>query len=174
MSILLAGLPDRLAEAISQRLLAQSDEVRIMLDSPADRDTWRERGVYVAVGDLEDEDFVWRAAGGVRTVVAGAERLEGTAGAVLLEGAKRAGADRFIVLASGSSVPSGLPATGAIVLRLPKKKLLGGKERIAPKDVAIAVDAADDLAGSPQLDLDLSDPSGWVELRLPPPADLKG
>ena len=175
MSVLLVGVEDRFAAAIASRLIEQSDEVRIMLDSPVGRERWRERSVYVAVGDAEDEDFVWRATGGVRTVVAGAERLSGTAGSVLAGGAKRAGVGRFIVLAADSEpgLPHELIEEGAdlIVLRLPKKKLLS-KEKLSPADVAEAVDAADDLAGSPRLDLDLSEPDAWRELRLSPPDDI--
>ena len=172
MSVLLAGIDEHLARAIAARLIAQSDEVRIVLDSSRERDAWRERGVYVAVGDAEDEDFVWRAAGGVRTVVAGAERLAGVAGAVLVAGAKRAGTGRFIVLTKGDPprLPEGLLEEDAdlIVLRLPKKRLLQ-RELLAPESVAEAVDAADDLAGSPHLDLDLGQPDAWGELRLAPP-----
>ena len=176
MSVLLVGVEDRLAATIASRLIEQSDEVRIMLDSPGERETWRNRGVYVAVGDAEDEDFVWRAAGGVRTVVASAERLSGSAGSVLVVAAKRAGVGRFIVLAAGSEpkLPPELIEEGAdlIVLRLPKKKLLG-KEKLSPADVAEAVDAADDLAGFPRLDLDLSEPDAWRELRLSPPQGIQ-
>lgn len=172
MSILLVGVDDELAVAIAHRLTNQDDEVRVILGSPRDRESWRERGVYVAVGDIEDEDFVWRAAGGVRTVVVSAERLSGEPGAVLVAGAKRAGAGRFIVLAprGRADLPAKLVHEGSdlIVLRLPRKKLLQ-KEPIAPEDVALAVDAADDLAGSPQLDLDLADPVAWADLRLSPP-----
>ena len=174
MSVLLVGVDDHLGAATARRLIGQSDEVRIMLDSPRDRDVWRERGVYVAVGDIEDEDFVWRAAGGVRTVVAGAERLAGSAGAVLVAGARRAGVGRFIVLAVGGrpEVPETLMEEGTelVVLRLPKKKLLQ-RDRLMPEQIAEAVDAADDLAGSPHLDLDLSESDAWAELKLSSPFD---
>ena len=172
MSILLAGVDDQLGAATAGRLIGQSDEVRVMLDSPRDRDVWRGRGVYVAVGDLEDEDFVWRAAGGVRTVVVGADRLAGSTGSVLVVGAKRAGVGRFIVLAVGGTpeLPEGLMEEGTelVVLRLPKKKRLQ-RDRLTPEQIAEAIDAADDLAGSPHLDLDLGEPDAWAELKLSPP-----
>lgn len=170
------GLEDPLAAAIARRLIAQSDEVRILLDSPHDREGWRQRGVYVAVGDAHDEDFVWRAAGGVRTVVAGAGWVAGDPGPVLVAGAKRAGVGRFIVLAAGAppSLPEALSEEGTelVVLRLPKKKFLG-RTQISPEDIAEAVDAADDLAVAPNLDLDLAEPDAWSELRLSPPAAPK-
>lgn len=172
MSVLLTGVEEPLAAAIAQRLIAQEDEVRILLESVKDRERWRERGVYVAVGDDQDEDFVWRAAGGVRTVVAGAGLLSGPSGSVLVAGARRAGAGRFIVLAdrSGATLPEALleEGTEVVVLRLPRKKLLG-RQQVSPDDVAEAVDAADDLAGTPNLDLDLGEPDAWGQLRLAPP-----
>ena len=173
MSVLLTGLDDDLAAAVAQRLIAQADEVRIILADEASKETWRARGVYVAMGDLADEDFVWRACGGVRTVVAEHSVVAGDAGAVFLAGARRAGVDRVVVV---GDVPSGDSAldevdVDRIILRLPKKGLLR-RTSIDVIDVAAAVDAADDLAGSPRLDLDLSVPDSWAQLRLDPPRSL--
>ena len=173
MSVLLTGLDDELAAAIAQRLIAQEDEVRIILADGASSETWRVRGVYVATGDLGDEDFVWRACRGVRTVAAGHSVVAGDEGAVFLAGARRAGVDRFVVV--GDVPPAGTVLdkvdVDRIILRSPKRGLLR-RTSIAVTDVAAAVDAADDLAGSPRLDLDLSVPDSWAQLRLDPPRSL--
>ena len=173
MSILLTGLDDELAAAIAERLIAQEDEVRIILSDTEDRESWREQGVHVATGDLGDEDFVWRACGGVRTVVAAASTVAGEAGELLVTGARRAGVDRFVVVGESLPALSALDAVDVdrVILRLPRRGLLR-RISVAPADIAAAVDAADDLAGSPRLDLDLSNKASWIELRLDPPASL--
>lgn len=173
MSVLLTGLDDELAAAVAERLIAQEDEVRIILTGGASSETWRARGVYVATGDLSDEDFVWRACGGVRTVVVEPSVVAGEEGAIFVAGARRAGVDRFVVV--GEAPPGdNVLDTGdvdRIILRLPKKGLLR-RNPVTASDLAAAVDAADDLAGSPRLDLDLSVPDSWAQLRLEAPRAL--
>lgn len=170
MSVLLCGLNDELAGAVAQRLRAQGDEVRVILSNPAGKERWRARGVYVATGDLDDEDFVWRACGGVRTVVAAAKILQPEGATALAAGARRAGVGRFVIVADGpaSGRPLGDEDAEWVLLRIPKRGLLR-RPSVSPAEIAAAVDAADDLAGSPRLDLDLSTPSAWSELRLESP-----
>ena len=43
----------------------------------------------------------------------------------------------------------------------------GRRGTIDPARVAEAIDAADDLAGNPRLELDLGTPDAWRALRLP-------
>lgn len=173
MSVLLAGLDDELAAAVAERLIAQQDEVRIILPSGASSEMWRGRGVYVASGDLGDEDFVWRACGGVRTVVAEPSLVAGEEGALFVSGARRAGVGRFVVVGEASPGENVLYEVDAdrIILRLPKKGLLRRKA-VALDDVASAIDAADDLGGAPRLELDLSVAASWAKLRLDPPESL--
>lgn len=173
MSVLLTGLDDDLAAAVAERLIAQEDEVRIIVSDGTSSETWRARGVYVATGDLGDEDFVWRACGGVRTVVVEPSVVAGDEGIVFVAGARRAGVDRFVVVGDIPSSDSFLNEADVdrIILRPPKRGLLR-RTSIDVTDVAAAVDAADDLAGSPRLDLDLSVPDSWAQLRLDPPRSV--
>ncbi len=53
-----------------------------------------------------------------------------------------------------------------VVLMTPAKGLLGKRSKVSTGALAEAIDAADDLAGSPRLELDLSDASAWDALRL--------
>jgi len=179
MSVLLAGLDDELTRTLAERLRAQDDEVRMVLDDPAGREGWRTLGIHVAVGDLTDEDFVWRAATNVRTVVVG-DRPPADAGDVrrhLASMLTRTDADRLVVVGPGNDdeLIDGARAAGLahVVLRFRRRGLLGSRDVVGPRDLAAAIDAADDLAGEPRLDLDLVEPSAWEALRLEPPDRVK-
>lgn len=152
MSVLLAGLDPELVAAVTRRLVAQGDQVRVVARSAA-----RPPGAHVAIGDPGDDDLVERAAQGARTIVAG---VEGRAGA--LAGAARAGVDRAVLLGGD---PDGVPGSMSWVLLVTKRRL---RRSPAPEDVAEAVDAADDLAGEPRLVADLTTDEGWRALRLEP------
>ena len=174
MSVLLVGLDDELTEILAARLIAQADEVRIVLGDDSARERWRAQGVHVAVGDLTDDDFVWRACMNVRTVVVGdrppvdeSSVRHGLAGFL-----EKTDADRVVVVgADDDELVAGLRTSGLphVVLRFRKRGLLGWKEVISASDLAVAIDAADDLAGEPRLHLDLWEPSAWQSLRLEQP-----
>lgn len=175
MSVLLVGLEEELTRTVGARLLAQDDEVRIVLGDEAKRETWRALGIRVAVGDLTDDDFLWRAFTNVRTVVAG-ERPPADAPDVrhqLAASMKKSDPDRLVVVGAGEDDPlvAGIRAADVdhVVLRFRKRGLLGYRSAASTPQLAAAIDAADDLAGNPRLDLDLSEERSWAELRLAPP-----
>ncbi len=175
MSVLLTGLGDELAEVLATRLISQDDEVRIVLGDDAERERWRSHGLHVAVGDLTDDDFLWRACTNVRTVVAGdrppADTQEVRASLADLLG--KTDADRLVIVGPRDDDPLVTGAKAAavdhVVLRFRKRGLLGSRQAVATADLAAAIDAADDLAGEPRLDLDLSEDASWQALRLSAP-----
>ena len=176
MSVLLLGLEDALAQATAERLVAQDDEVRIALTTPVEGDAWRARDVHVATGDLTDDDFLWRAFTNVRTVVVGDSDGVGSEVFEVLPGAaKKAGVDRVVVVAGEpEELVEGVLRQDMdhVVLRVRKGKIR--RRAVETDDLAIAIDAADDLAGNPRLDLDLWSAAGWEALRLEPPAYVIG
>ena len=175
MSVLLIGLGEALTEAVAARLLEQGDEVRLVLADEAERERWRARGLHVAVGDMADEDFAWRACMNVRTVVAGDHTpVDGEMREVLAGVLRKAGVGRLVVVGAGESdaLAGSLQADDEleyVVLRFRRRGLLGAKDAVAPDALAVAVDAADDLAGTPRLDLDLTQDDAWTRLRLERP-----
>ncbi|MDQ3916621.1 MAG: hypothetical protein M3323_15030 [Actinomycetota bacterium] len=161
MSVLLAGLDPGLVAALTRRLVAEGDQVR-MIGPRGAGETPPE--AHVAAGELADEDLVERACQGVRTIVLGdGARSEAPAA---LAAAARVGVDRAVLV--GLPIPD-LPASMSwIALVLPRRRL-GLGTRLSPAAVAEAVDAADDLAGQPRLVADLGTDEGWRALRLEPP-----
>ena len=178
MSILLVGLPETFAVMLARRLLAEQDEVRLLLPEDADPEPWKKLGVFVASGDPTDADLVERAATNVRTLVLGegvAELSEEGLGG-LIGGARQAGVGRFVVCQRQPS--SGLvemfKAAGVefVVMATAKKPLVGkGKTRIPISKLSEAIDAADDIAGRIQAELDLTIPKAWKVLKLDPPLE---
>lgn len=169
MSILLVGLPQDVGAALADRLLAAGDEVRALEPDPARIAGWKGRGVHVASGAADDDDLVFRAATNVRTLVLGPH--SGDAEAVL-RGAAAAAVGRVVACMPEprGELVRALRDSGSefIVLRLGKPSPLG-RRRLDPLLVAEAIDAADDLAGEPRMELDLTEASGWTRLRLAPP-----
>jgi hypothetical protein len=176
VSVLLLGVEDALAKATAERLIAQDDEVRIALETPGQGDAWRARGVHVATGDPTDDDFLWRAFTNVRTVVIGDSDGVGAEVFEVLPGAaKKANVDRLVILAGEpDALVDGATREGIdhVVLRSRKGRIV--RRAVEVQDLAAAIDAADDLAGNPRLDLDLWSPAGWEALRLEPPAYVMG
>jgi hypothetical protein len=168
VSVLLAGLDPRLVSALTRRLLAAGDQVRVI--AAAGEDPRSYEGAHVARGEVGDDDLVERAAQGARTIVLG--DVGDAARAAALAGAAAAGVDRAVLICSP-------PAPGAdvavparlswVALVLPAPGLL--RRRTLPAEaLAKAVDAADDMAGEPRLVADLATDEGWALLRLDPPA----
>ena len=158
--------------AIVDRLLAASDEVRVLEDDTRLTAQWRASGTFLALGSPVDEDLVERAAQDVRTVVIvepadfAPEELS-----AILRGAENAGVDRIVWCGAeirGARLEALERWSKSYVAAWTPRKLFTAK-RVSPAAVAAAVDAADDLAGGPQLRLDLSSPASWKALRLDPP-----
>lgn len=174
MSILLAGLPETLSVKLIERLVAQGDEVRILVPEGASPAVWRGLGAHVAFGDVHDDDLVARATTGVRTLVVG-EMVEAEEGlASVTAGAEQAGVERIVVSAPQPppSVAAALDATELeyVVLTTAKKPLVGrAKTRIPLSKLAEAIDAADDLPGRLRLELDLTMERSWQILKVLPP-----
>lgn len=147
--------------AVAKRLLAQGDEVRVVVNDPAERSSWVALGTHVAVGDSRDDDLIERAGQDARTLVlfdALANDPE-TVGAAV-KGASAAGIDRLILCAPDvSQEVRGLiegAQTGSVILVYGRRLSLRGRASVDV--VAEAVDAADDMPGRPRLLVDLRRP----------------
>lgn len=167
MSVLLVDPPDLLGSLIVKRLVAQGDEVRVV-GPEEEAQQWRELGAYAASG-RPDPDLIERAGQNVRTMVL-FDPMDDVS-EVALEAAEAARIGRVIVITPGSAEhwPQQLTSAGFdyVVLRTGRKRLF---RRVVPDDrVAIAVDAADDLAGRVGLDLDLAEPTAWAALGIESP-----
>jgi hypothetical protein len=173
VSILLVGLDEDLMPALIRRLIEQGDEVRVLDNSERMSDRWRSLGAHVASGPLWDADLIERAAQNVRTIVVGnrhdrepAELME-----ALVDGGVLASPSMRIVVV-GDVAPRALASLRdskleyVILGSVERRGLLGRRSRVPPERLAEAVDAADDLAGGPRLDLDLGDEGAWRELKL--------
>lgn len=166
MSILLVDPDPELGAAIAQRLLEEGDEVRVLVTAPGG---WKEKGVYVAVGDPMDPDLVERACTNVRTIVfTGASKgVPMSLLAAAVPAALKAGTDRVIVCAPGPSatVVDWLQSTDTSFVSLTTgRRGFLPKRSVEPAVVAEAVSAADDLAGAPRLDVDLTSEEEWSKL----------
>jgi hypothetical protein len=153
---------------VVERLLSEGDEVRVI--APHDEREWyRSLGARVAVGDPLDPDLVERSSQGARTVVF-LDVGGNLAGhfEFALEGARHAGVGRVIV-----STPRRDRYIVDALRQDPGEHvylIAGGRfrRRLAHQAVAKAVNAADDLAGTPRLQLDLTTREGWASLGLDP------
>lgn len=159
MSLLLVEPPEELGRATVLQLLAEGDEVRVLVRDRRLVSRWKELNAYVAVGDPNDEDLVERACQNVRTIVAFKEPAP-----PLIAGAKAAGVGR-VVTVTGKEVP---PTEGiehvVIVTRGPRPWRSFGDAT----GIAHAVSAADDLASVPDRPVRLTEPEGWKALNLEP------
>lgn len=163
MSVLLIGLEPEVTAALIDRLVAEDDEVRVVEPDERNAQQWRDAGAHVALGS-PDEDLVERAAQGARTVIVGDDV---TGGRQVLHGAARARVERIVVF--GHNIDPDELEPNFVILRPPRRRLLRGPE-LSAGDAARAIDAAEDLAGEPQLVLDLGTGAGWRALDLGPPA----
>jgi uncharacterized protein YbjT (DUF2867 family) len=175
MSILLIGIEDDLGTALVERLVEEGDEVRVLEPDHGRDDLWKPLGAYVAVGPADDWDLVERAATNVRTVILGEGIEPPTRDTIkqILEGAQRSSVTR-VVLCAPSPDEEAVEAIrsssiGYVVLATGTKGLLSRSPGVERDRLVEAIDAADDLAGEPQLELDLTAPEGWEPLRLEAP-----
>jgi predicted dinucleotide-binding enzyme len=170
MSILLIRAGGRIGETLARRLRAEDDEVRVVEPAGEAADAWRELGVKVAPGRDDDADLIERAAQGVRTAVV-FDGESGPAGDVIehvVAGIAAAGVERVILCARrpDQMVVDAVRRSGLdyVVLSVGRGLLL--RKSASDEDVAEAIDAADDLAGSPRLELDLTRKESWSALGL--------
>lgn len=174
MSVLLYGVPDEPLAALSSRLIAQDDEVRVLVASGTEDAHLRELGLHVASGAyLDDADLIERASQNVRTLVIGPDlpRPREAHMEAAIRGAKAAGVDRLVYFDAvpDPDVTEPIKRSGIdyVILATGRKGLLR-KGGVGASDVAEAVDAADDLAGDVELNLDLGAAEGWKALLLDP------
>ena len=173
MSVLLVGADDGLGAALIRRLIAEGDEVRVIEADEKAAIRWRSLGAHVAAGEITDSDLIERAAQGVRTLVL----FDGEVATVqpVVEGASLARVDR-LVLCSSDLQDDAMASIRAsridyVVLRtaVGRRRFWGGQNQLSDDVIAEAIDAADDLADEPKLDLDLRQPASWRELGLEAP-----
>ena len=176
MSVLLIGLDDDRGPVLIRRLLREGDIVGVVEEAPGAGDLWRAAGAHVATGSPRDSDLVERASQHARSVVI----LEGDRApshAVLdavLEGARVAAPEPpriiYVSWARTQEIDRKLEASAFdyVIIRSPKRGRWKKASAIAAPDLADAVNAADDLAGNPRLDIDLTTPEGWDALGLEP------
>jgi hypothetical protein len=171
MSILLIA-PGGTGADVIKRLITQGDEVRVVEPDPQKVEQWKYLGAYVAHGDPGDADLIERAGQNCRTVVLFGVRdqcahvLE-----EVLEGIANTTVDRIVLVAT-SNEPQCLGLVRRskldyVFLRVKPRPLLSRLRSSAPT-IAEVIDAADDVAGNPRLELDLGDPATAVALHLAP------
>lgn len=171
MSVLVVVGGSEVDEPIVRRLLAQGDNVRVLESTPVRRDLWRALGAHVAVGDPTDADLVERAAQNARTIVVVAPQATQDILRAVTAAAAPAGVDRVVV--SAPSLEEHLvevvrASSVSYVFIVSGRPGMWRRRRVASERLAEAVDAADDLAGDPHLEVDLTSGSGIAELGLPP------
>ena len=172
MSILLIGIDGAVGEALVRKLVQQGDEVRV-LEGAADAVSWRELGAHIASGDMWDADLIERAGQDVRTIVVGPEHRENPEEltAAVVEGGRLVTADMRVVVYGTRVADEILTILRASSLDYIALHTGPARRRaVAPEAVAEALDAADDLAGSVRLELDLGEPASWTALKLGPPS----
>ena len=137
-------------------------------EEPAE--AWRRLGVKVARGRDDDADLIERAAQDVRTAVV-IDGESGAAGDVIEEvvmGIVAAGVERVILCARrpDQELVDAVRTSGLDYVVLTIGGGLFSRKRVSVETVAEAIDAADDLAGSPRLELDLTNTESWAALGL--------
>ena len=169
MAILIVAGGTELDTHVAKRLVAQGDEVRVLVPTSARREEWRAVGAFLAAGEADDPDLIERAAQNVRTVVLLGERLSPAVVATVLEAGPKAGVDRIVVcepvIEAHVRGAVGDSELAHVLIETGRPGLLRRKAA-TPELVAEAVDAADDLAGDPRLDVDLTQPVGLQLLGL--------
>jgi uncharacterized protein YbjT (DUF2867 family) len=170
MSILLIRANGRIGETLARRLIAQGDEVRVIEPAEELVEAWQELGVKVAPGRDDDTDLIERAAQNVRTTVV-VDDEAGPARQVIahvLTGIGAAGVGRLILCARKphEMLLDAVRTSGLDYVVLTIGGGLLSRTRVPVEDVAEAIDAADDLAGSPRLELDLTKAESWAALGL--------
>jgi hypothetical protein len=177
VSILLIGLSEELTEELVKRLVNEGDEVRVLEDSDDNAESWRMLGAHIAHGPRWDADLIERAAQNVRTIVVGEHHIHDPTELMdeVVTGGGFASKDMRIVLVGDDLEVPGLrrlreSSLAYVAMGVATKRSLLGRRRVPePATLAEAIDAADDLAGEPRLELDLGDEQAWSELKLTAP-----
>jgi NAD(P)H-binding len=175
VAVLIVEPPEDLGAALIERLVAQDDEVRVVAGNELLSRRWKALEAHVASGSGTDVDLLERAAQDVRTVVmfwrpGQDEQALGT----VIEAMQLAGVERLVIGTEGSPKLSALLPSDMdhVILGSPsftvrRRRFLGAIRNLpSVQRLAEAVDAADDLAGHPRLELDLQDPAAWERLGL--------
>ena len=177
MSILLIGLSEELTEELVKRLIHEGDEVRVLEDSNDNAESWRRLGAHIAHGPIWDADLIERAAQNVRTIVVGEHHTHDPVelmDEVVIGGGFASKDVRVVLVGQDLGAPAlrrlrESPLAYVALGGASKRSLLGRRRASAPAILAEAIDAADDLAGEPRMELDLRDEQAWAELKLPVP-----
>ncbi|HVF53990.1 MAG TPA: NAD-binding protein [Actinomycetota bacterium] len=176
MAVLLVGLTEDVGAVLIKRLIDEDDEVRVVESDDGLAVEWETLGAHVALGELDDEDLLERAGQYARTMVVFTEGRAEHALDPAVAAARRARIERVVVVAAGLSDETGLAllrASGLQYVALDVARTRKGfirRSGLEADRLAEAIDAADDLAGEPRLELDLADAGAWSALRLEPPA----
>jgi nucleoside-diphosphate-sugar epimerase len=158
--------------AVIERLIGEGDEVRVIEADRKLAERWKSLGAYVALGASDDPDLIERAARSCRTMVvfdlddAGVPRLE-----TALEAVAPTTVDRVVAVATAGTRCLELLRSQAmdyVFLRASRSRLPWSRASTTPSAIAEAIDAADDLAGAPRMELDLSDRGAADALGLRP------
>jgi uncharacterized protein YbjT (DUF2867 family) len=182
LSVLLINPTEDLGSALVSRLIGQDDEVRVIAEHVDAARKWTRLGAHVARGGAQDVDLIERAAQNVRTIVVLQEATAelGEIVEAAAHGGRLASAEMRLVVCLEQKLPaveevvrqSGLDY---VLLRIGTSAArfvpLVGRRRARVPALVEAIDAADDLAGNPRLDLDLTTTEGWSALGLDPPQD---
>ena len=174
MSLLLIGLNEEYGPALVKRLIAEGDVVGVIEPDPRRAEMWRDLGAHVAIGTPMDFDLVERAAQHARSIVVLTDLWEDPVSIVdpILTGARLApgeGARMIFVVERSGGVGETLAESGFdfVILEIgDARSWTGRRKKPAAADVAEAVNAADDLAGSPRLVVDLTDTEDLGRLGL--------
>lgn len=170
MSILLIGLDEELATVLSRRLIAEDDEVRVLIVEEGGPQAVPDAPVHVASGRyLDDADLIERASQNVRTIVLGSHPSIPEAAEDIVKGARAAGVGRIVYCDTEADTDTVRTLkSGSIEYAI----LVTGKRArrgLSHEAIAEAIDAADDLADKVELELDLTRPDHWTPLRLEAP-----
>lgn len=179
MSVLVIGEAPE-TETVVRFLIAEGDQVGVIESDRKELERWVSMGAYAALGDAEDPDLVERCAQQARTIVVfetpttGGPNIADVLRSVLEAGQMLPATPRVVVVTAEPSLTVQAQLNSAaldyIILRvgLGRGLLRRGPKTVPADRLAAAVNAADDLAGEPRLDLDLATREGWEALRLEP------
>jgi NADH dehydrogenase len=114
--ILVAGGTGTLGREIVRRLQARDLDVRVLTRDPATADDLARSGVDIVTGDVRDAAAVGRAVTGAHTVISAVHGFTGSFGAgpkavdregnrLLIEAARAAGCERFVLLSILGAAP---------------------------------------------------------------------
>ena len=178
MSVLLLGLESSFGSAVIQRLLDEDDIVGVIEEDRARGEEWKKFGAHVALGSPSDFDLIERAAQHVRSIVIVESGVSDSAAVVeaTLMGARLVPGERarviFVAAAPDPKIEETLNGSefDFLILRIATGKSFIRRSRpLAPEQLAEAINAADDLTGTPRREIDLGSDEGWSALGLQPP-----